>query len=499
MVIASRPRLILAAILVAGALLRLALADYSMWFDEFASLAFAEQPLSRLWSGWMVRETNPPLFYAILHGWLSLGARSLLALRVLPIGLGVAGIAILAAIARRAYGYRAGWGVAGLASLSAQHVYYSHTLRAYILAFDGVALSLLGLVILAGRPASLWKGAALYALGAVVAIHSHTTLFLWPPMAMVGFGLALWPRLRRWNTGLAKALLIANAGIAVAGAWWLWMTLVQLRVSHGNIDWIPPLGLADSLQLIVRSVFLVRGEEGWAVVLAYVFVGLTVVATVRTWSLPATRLIASIGLAALILLCAAGLYRPILLERTVFWLSLFPLLLLAGWLGRMERPAAAGGTAAALALLLAINLVQAARSFERQDWLPSMKRIAAEPSGALLVEHEALGAVAQQACKVAFPEQECPFPIVTIRSASTGNVWARGLYAGPVVEPGLVYRAFAPGARIFALRQGDLDVVTDMAARGALVRPTPSRAWPEGPYGRDDFESAPIGQDRVLP
>lgn len=497
MKIAFRPKPILAAIVVAGALLRLALADYSMWFDEFASLAFAEQPLSRLWSGWMVRETNPPLFYALLHGWLALGARSLLALRVLPIGLGVLGIVILAAIAQRAYGHRAAWAVAGLASLSAQHIYYSHTLRAYILAFDGVALSLLGLVILAGKPASPWKGAALYALGAVVAIHSHTTLFLWLPIAMLGFGVVLLPELRQWDTGLARALLIANAGIALAGAWWLRMTIVQLRVSHGNIDWIPPLGPSDSLQLIAQSAFLVRGEEGWAVMLTWLFVGLTVVAAVRTWSLPATRLIAAIGLAALVLLCAAHLYRPILLERTVFWLSLFPLLLLAGWLGRIERPLAAAGVASVLALLLAVNLAEVARVFQRQDWLPSMRRIAAEPGGALLVEHEALGAVSQEACKVAFPQRECPFPIVTMRSASTGNVWARGLYEGPVVEPAIVHRAFAPEARIFALRQGDLDVVADTAALGAPVRPTPSRAWPEGPYGREAFEIAPIGRNRI--
>ena len=50
-----------AAVLVA-AMVRLAFSDYSLWFDELASVFFASQPTERLWSAWMLRETNPPLF-----------------------------------------------------------------------------------------------------------------------------------------------------------------------------------------------------------------------------------------------------------------------------------------------------------------------------------------------------------------------------------------------------------------------------------------------------
>jgi uncharacterized membrane protein len=43
-----------------------------LWFDDLASLFYAAQPLERLWSSWMVRETTPSLYYALLRGWCDL-------------------------------------------------------------------------------------------------------------------------------------------------------------------------------------------------------------------------------------------------------------------------------------------------------------------------------------------------------------------------------------------------------------------------------------------
>ena len=65
-----RAPLMLALMLVAVAAFRIHTAQYSLWYDELASLEFARQPVSRLWSSWMLRETNPPLFYTMLSGWI---------------------------------------------------------------------------------------------------------------------------------------------------------------------------------------------------------------------------------------------------------------------------------------------------------------------------------------------------------------------------------------------------------------------------------------------
>ena len=84
--------------MVAGFIIRYSTGGYPMWQDELASMVFASQPLSRLWSAWMVRETNPPMFYSLLHLWLAMGARSILAIRALPDLGGVLAIGLVAAL-----------------------------------------------------------------------------------------------------------------------------------------------------------------------------------------------------------------------------------------------------------------------------------------------------------------------------------------------------------------------------------------------------------------
>ena len=101
MIGARREPAILGAILLAAAALRIATADYALWFDEFASLVFAHQPLDHLWSGWMARESNPPLYYTLLKGWIALVGEGDVALRLLSILIGLAGIATAWSIARR--------------------------------------------------------------------------------------------------------------------------------------------------------------------------------------------------------------------------------------------------------------------------------------------------------------------------------------------------------------------------------------------------------------
>jgi hypothetical protein len=55
-------------ILLGAAALRLFTSGYSLWLDEIAAVRFARQPLALLWSGWMAREANPPLYYSLLKG-----------------------------------------------------------------------------------------------------------------------------------------------------------------------------------------------------------------------------------------------------------------------------------------------------------------------------------------------------------------------------------------------------------------------------------------------
>lgn len=478
--------LLLAVVTAAGLVLRMGLSDYSMWYDEFASVAFADQPLRLLWSDWMIRETNPPLFYSLLHGWMKAFGHSLSALRMLPIVLGTIGIGLVAAVGWIASGRRAGVLAGALTAISAQHVYYSHTVRAYILAFDGVALALLGLaMIVTGR--SRRAGLACYVVGSTIAIHAHTTMYLWLPAAMLGLCAAVWRELWADRARLFLQLAFANLVVLALAAWWLRMTLLQLRVSRGNIDWIETLGPADALQLMMQTIFLARGESFWPWAASLLCAAAAIAGAVFDWRNPATRMIAITAAASICLFCLAEGFQPILLERTVVWMSVFPPLLVAAMIGRHGAgPRIRAATAGALLCVLGANLAFAQSRFQRQDWLPALKQIERTPGGALLVEHEGLGVVSLAACKVAFPTRNpCPFPIVAMRSDKRTDTWASGLADGIMTDPMRLRGAFAPDARIYALRQGALDPVETLAGLGAPIRPTATRAWPEGPYARD--------------
>jgi uncharacterized membrane protein len=173
--------LLLAAILAAVALLRIGTADYSLWYDELASLEFARQPLARLWSEWMLRETNPPLFYTLLAGSIAWLGHGHVAVRLLPIAIGLAGIGPAYLLGRALGGARVGLLAAVLLSLSAEHSDLSHQVRAYSLAHTAVLFACLGMVGYLHRRSR--AALILYPAATLVALYAHTTLALFAGLA----------------------------------------------------------------------------------------------------------------------------------------------------------------------------------------------------------------------------------------------------------------------------------------------------------------------------
>jgi ABC-type Fe3+ transport system permease subunit len=51
--------------------IRLACANYPLFWDEWISIFFTRLPTGKLWSDWMVHESNPPLYYTLLKTWLN--------------------------------------------------------------------------------------------------------------------------------------------------------------------------------------------------------------------------------------------------------------------------------------------------------------------------------------------------------------------------------------------------------------------------------------------
>jgi len=123
----------LGVILLLGLGLRLArLTLQPLWWDEGYSLYFATLPLAE-----MARQTavdiHPPLYYALLHGWITLVGAAPVAVRTFSVLVGLAAIPLAFALGRRMVGKEAGWAAAAITALSPFLIFYSQEVRMYAL------------------------------------------------------------------------------------------------------------------------------------------------------------------------------------------------------------------------------------------------------------------------------------------------------------------------------------------------------------------------------
>jgi hypothetical protein len=223
-----RPAL-LALLLAAFALRATALARQNIWWDEARNIDVALRPFTQI-AGAPELDIQPPLYFWLLHGWLRLAgvergdpaALVAYASRFLSVLVGVAGVALLAPLARRAGGRPAyGPGAAVLVgALAPFWLAESQEARMYTLGYAllaAAALPVLGITAgwARGQSRVPWKESAACALLAAAAVATHyNSLFVlvswyawWTVAALVRRG-----RGRRIATvaatGLGTALLL---------------------------------------------------------------------------------------------------------------------------------------------------------------------------------------------------------------------------------------------------------------------------------------------------
>lgn len=451
----NREVVFIAGLIIAAIILRLYLADYSLGFDEFASLYFAEQSFSDLWSDWMVRETNPPLYYSLLNIWISLFGHAEMTIRWLSIIGAAVGMVMLAMLVRPRFGVRTAIAVVVLAGLSAHHVFFSLFARGYIFAFDGVVLSLFGLFAMVEQPQMDKREAlpavACYAIGSLVAIYSHTTMVIWPMAATAGVLVLRWRTLLENRGRLLVILAIANLVVLVGAAWWLSITAIQMSGVNHNISWIKSVSGRQLARLVSRNSYLVRAVDGVERITLVVIAGFCLMALVQTWRAPATRLVVLSLVFATIGFCAAGYLKPIIVPRTLFWLNVFPLLLVAIAVGSIKSRILYLIALTIMAGLLAANLSWSRWSFVGEnEYTDAITRVAGDPNRVLVVEGEPMGNVMEHACRVTYPDApHCPIRIVVVQTDKIANVWADGTIAEPVLPWGQVRDVISQNTKIY--------------------------------------------------
>ena len=218
-----------AALLAVGIVLRaIGLHDW-LWRDEAQAVLIARHSLGDL-PGQLKLDGAPPLYYALLHVWMSVFGSSEAAVRSLSVVISLATIPVAYLVGTRLGGRLAGVVLTVLVTTSSMLVTYGDQVRMYsLLPLLGLIAAMLAVEVLAeGRSGRRW--ALGVALAALLYTHAWSFFFVAGVLA-AGVVAAVLRRSRRPLVDIALAALTA----AVLFAPWLPVFLSQLR--HTGAPW----------------------------------------------------------------------------------------------------------------------------------------------------------------------------------------------------------------------------------------------------------------------
>jgi uncharacterized membrane protein len=435
--------ILLIALLALGLRLHL-LGEQSLWRDEIASVALARLPLSQIWGVWMVHETNPPFYYTLLHVWIRLFGEGEFAVRSLSALIGAAAVVCAGVLGRKLKSEQVGVIAALLMAVSALQVFYSQEARGYTLAATAALLSLIAVAELMARLTGASKprdGLAkygvwlLYISATTAALYVHTTMALLPLITSICVAW-LWIARGRTDVRFAGLWIGANLLCVLLWSWWGWITAQQLATANPNIAWMAfPTG-----GIILRTTEHLYGlrRTGLSLMtvsaaMALLLIAAAIVGTIRTRH-PAKWLLASVALAVPLVLLAISLYRPVFMERTVFWVQSAFLVLVAAGLSTIPRRATRWAAIAVVTITLLADTIDSQRVAVKQPWREAVAEIKNgwQNGDVVLVSSAAAGVFIEHYCR----QLACDFPILALRNGGEEVTWAPDLFHGHIVAPG---------------------------------------------------------------
>ncbi|HEX8553349.1 MAG TPA: hypothetical protein VF695_01455 [Sphingomonas sp.] len=398
-------------------ILHLTFASTTLWTDELASEMFSRQPLSVLWSDWMRRETNPPLYYTLLKYWsLAIGGSDD-ALRALSLVIGAISVVACGLIVHsitRAPGCAIAAAIWTAGSMS--HVYYSQEVRAYALAHLAVLLSLHCFVQIV-RPredrSPAWPIA--YVVATSVVLYSHSTLILIPALYVIGFiVLAVRGAVERRTILL---FLGANAVVLALYSWWMGIVLWQIT-NASNVDWIARPDLRGAAGMTMGAY---HGPV--TPFLLFALCALFLAAS-GSWAFRRSPVIiyALVAGGMPLLLFGISQFKPIMLDRTLYPASGAFLVCMALGLCRVRSARLRMAISVVVAACLLAPLMMHGRPLTREPWRDGIGLISRiDPRAVVVAEnHAASLALARYCLKPA-----CGLQVITPRRRDEG--FTRGI------------------------------------------------------------------------
>lgn len=330
----------LPAILVAATLARLTLLGYeSYWFDEIWAVKQVRYSFGGLLDSLAQQDVHPPLYPALLWGWVRLFGEAEAATRMLSALAGIGSVGLLYLIGRDLYDRRTGLVAAAILAVSPFVVDYAQESRAYsLLLFLSLVAYWRLLCWVQATPETRRRHFVYYVLAAVPLAYAH----VFGSFVLLAQGVwVLWTQ-----PALRKGMILAGVVVLVAFTPWIQVMLGQIEHVQGGF-WIPELKLTDPVKwlwywagysiplTVAYALLLAYGARGagsmvglWIAIPLAVPIGLSLVGQ------PIFHQKYAIAVeGAFALVCARGLLR-VQGPRQRLVVGVFALLLLAGLVDR---------------------------------------------------------------------------------------------------------------------------------------------------------------------
>ncbi len=382
------PALWLGAITLLGLGLRVwAIGAKGLWLDEAFSIWMSRHPLPDLLD-WIVRiDQHPPLYYAVLHGWLAFGDSEAW-VRALSALAGALTIPVFFAFVRNLSADVPALIAAFVLAISPFHVRFAQEARMYALLTLAAAATFLcvALILTPATPANRarqragWIG---YVVATVATLLTHNTaLFL--PIAVNLFMLPFIVSQRR-TADIAEARATEYfarlqapslrpwllAQVTVVLLWLPWSAaFVQQSIGVYEQFWIQPPTVQTVLDTLTTfaSAFL-PGNVLWPATVWTFFGVLLLLGLVALRRSPALlALLLVLWLTPFAGEWLVSLRRPIFYDRTLIWASL-PLYTVAAFgIAALRRPWLRAMILVALLGIQSVSLHSYYNDFEKEDW-----------------------------------------------------------------------------------------------------------------------------------
>jgi hypothetical protein len=218
-------------VLAASVVLRF-VARSDLWFDEALSVNISRLALGDIPDA-LRQDGHPPLYYYLLHGWISVFGAGDVAVRALSGVISVATLPVAWLAGQRLGGRRVAWATLIVVATSPFVFRYATEARMYSLVMLLVFLGYLALRRALDEPTLPWL-AAVAALAAALALTQYWDLYL---LAVVFVGLA-W---RSWRAppGRARSAVrrVTIALVVGSAAFLIWAPVFLDQVRHTGTPW----------------------------------------------------------------------------------------------------------------------------------------------------------------------------------------------------------------------------------------------------------------------